>query len=191
MDESGGLICDCRDEKSKETNLYRIPSGHYSAEKLTFTIAWWERLVGIERGYLYTVRYTDQNDPTVQQYVRYALKADLSEEVEVLPSLQFAHRTPELYELDSEHHRTVARFLSLELPLACEYTEIQENIIISYYLRSDNGFSRFLLLLTRGKKAWKIQQDRSMKGFSSGAFFVVNDRLIFIRERNEVCIYDL
>lgn len=187
--ETNSLIVDSRNEESKEIKVSQLEMNSFEKNPTQIALVWWERLVGIKYGQLYSVKYESENDPSNYSLKQIDLATGKKELIKDLPEISSPSLEPALYEMDSEHHQTVAQFLAIELPLPCEYLEFENNIIISYYLRSEQGFERFLLLLQDGQKKWKVKQDSQMKGFSSGAFFVIHDKLVFVRDRNEVCIY--
>jgi len=153
-------------------------------------IPWWSNLMLAQNDQLYFVEYPEANDPSKQSFFQLDFSTENRKSIRDLPKGDsLAVMYPQLYESGSAYFQTVASFLSLDLPLSCEYLEWNDKIIISYYLRSDDGFDRYLLVLRGGEKAWKIRQDVGMKGFSPGAFFVFKSQLIFIKDQNEVCIY--
>ena len=140
---------------------------------------------------MFFIEYQDQQDPNQQKYFSFNWASERKEEIGELVGFQTEVVYPSIYEHGSAYYKTVRDFLSLDLPLACEYLEWNDKIIISYYLRSGNEFERNLLLLVKGTKEWKILQDEQIKGFSAGSFFVYEGQLIFVKNRNEVCIYTL
>ncbi len=141
--------------------------------------------------HLYLSEYQDESDPNNKRF--YQIDGDQKDEVrqDQIPYAKNFITQPSIYEPGSDYFRTVNEFLGLELPCACEYLEIDRKIILSYYLRSGKEFERYLLMLEDGKKALKELQDTQMKGFASGSFFVVNGKLIFVKNRNEIFVYAL
>lgn len=179
---------DVRREGAKSIELVQLNLETLEYASRTVDHAWWTKLTAVKEGKLFFVEFQDQNDPNQMQNFSYDWDNGEYTPVNSFElNENFIH--PSIYEHGTDYHKTVAEFLSLELPLACEYLEWKEKIIISYYIRSDREFIRYLLLINEGEKVWKIQQDDQMKGFSPGAFFVFNDQLIFIKDRNEVCVY--
>ena len=185
--EDSAIYFDIRD--NGETDLARLSLSDFSYECKKVDNPWWTKLLMANSKTLTFIEYLDKQNPN--KYRCFNLNWD-SLEREFVRELNSPHSKeiiPHIYEHGSDYHKTVSEFLGLELPLSCEYLEWNDKIIISYYIRSDNTFERYLLLLENGKKKWKVSQDTQMQGFSSGAFFVFNKDLIFIKNRNEVCIY--
>ena len=175
----------------KETYLYKVALNTFTKERINLDIGWFEELVSMSGDYVYSIVYENQNDPSKYHFARHDLSNQRVEKVSDIPELSFLGEEPFLYEYGTEFYRIIKKFLGLDLPLACEYYEKGENIIISYYLRLGEAFNRFLLFLKDGEKVWKIEQDKKMKGFSSGAFFVFYGQVIFVRDQNEICFYNL
>lgn len=193
INPSNQLILDIRDIEKQSTSYFELDLSSLRAEQLHVSNTdWWTKLVSADSEWLYLLKYKDRNDPNSQVNLKISLKSKNNDptEVERIPSIVSQVVYPFLYESGTEYHKMVSDFLGLELPLSCEYLEWNDKIIISYYLRSDNEFDRYLLLLDNGKKEWKLHQDHKMKGFSSESFFIHNDQLIFFKELNEVCIYN-
>jgi len=190
-DKEKMLILNVRDILKKQTYLYKVPLNTLNKEQINPDFGWFEDIAGVRGDYIYVIVYEDQNDPSKHHFACYDLSGQKVEKVSDIPQINFPGNEPFLYEYDTAFHQTIKEFLGLDLPLACEYYEKEANIIISYYLRSKERFSRFLLFLKEGKKVCKIVQDREMKGFSSGAFFVFDGQVIFVKDRNEICFYNL
>ncbi|MFK7952064.1 MAG: hypothetical protein AB8B73_04405 [Ekhidna sp.] len=192
LNKDNQLLLDVRDEKKQTITYYQLDLHSLSLVKLPFANAeWWTKLVSADSEALYFTKYKDRSDPNSKAFFKAVLGGKQAVEVDETPLSNTEVKYPTLYEVETPHHQTVSDFLGLDLPLSCEYEEWENKIIISYYLRSDNAFDRFLLLLDNGKKEWKLHQDRRMKGFSPGAFFIHQNQLIFFKELNEVCTYPL
>ncbi|MEQ8905168.1 DUF4905 domain-containing protein [Ekhidna sp.] len=183
------LYLDVRDREKNSIEFVQLDLSSLKALTKAIDISWWSQLFSVSKGALYFIEYEDQSDPASKNHFVIDWKTEKRKKIEQVPKDKEHIKYPEIYEHGTEYHRTVADFLSLELPLSCEYLEWNDKIIISYYLRSGKVFERFLLLLKDGAKEWKITQDESMKGFSPGAFFVFKNQLIFIKDQNEVCVY--
>jgi hypothetical protein len=187
--QKGQLYLDVRNREKESIEIVCLDLSSFETQTKQVDVSWWSQLVSVSDGELYFTEYVDPADPTKKKHCSFDWKTGNQKEVEEIVVAGERTLLPIIYEHGSEHHQTVADFLSLELPLSCEYLEWDDKIIISYYLRSGKEFERFLLLLKDGTKEWKIVQDDSMKGFSPGAFFVFKNQLIFIKDQNEVCVY--
>ena len=174
---------------SNETFIAQVDPESMEHTSQTVNLTRWTQLIGAVEDVLYFIAYQDEHDPNQNNIFCIRWGDDKNESVEQLPDFSNLVTYPSIYEHGSDYHQTVQEFLSVELPHSCEYLEWKDKIIISYYLRSGNVFDRHLLLLKDGAKELKVCQDREMKGFSPGAFFVFNEQLIFIKDQHEVCVY--
>ncbi|RED97499.1 uncharacterized protein DUF4905 [Marinoscillum furvescens DSM 4134] len=94
---------------------------------------------------------------------------------------------PVYYAPGSDSHSLVFDFLSKESsPVGCEYFEINNYIIISYYERSDSKFDRMLLVLKSGEEILHDRIDSKMSGFAAGGFFIFDGLLVYVKNGNEI-----
>lgn len=190
VSENGDLlIMDVRKEEERSVKYYSLDLKSLQLSFLNVAGAsWWSKMEAYD-SHLIISQYIDQNDPTNK--VLYRLTKDESIEVTVPITSTAASSIiqPTIYEPTSDYFKTVGDFLGLDLPCSCEYLEWSNKIILSYYLRSGKVFDRHLLVLRDGKKLIKEVQDAEMKGFASGSFFVLNNQLIFVKNRNEIFVY--
>lgn len=185
------LFMDIRDNTSKKLELIKLSLPNLEKETKVGLANWQTQLIAVEENHLFFVEYLDALDPTNFKFIRYNWTSEKTIRVDKPINKQenfLAH--PFVYENDSAHHKTVMNFLDISSPLACEYFEWGNTVVISYYICVENGFERYLLLLKEGQKIWKLKQDEHIKNFSPGAFFVFQEFLIFIKNSNEICIYN-
>lgn len=94
---------------------------------------------------------------------------------------------PAYFSPSSENIQVVLDFLGTEASgLGCEYLERDAYIIISYYVRLDRKFDRKLLVLKGDVELYHEIQDEGLDGYASGAFFVFNNLLVFIKKGNQI-----
>ncbi len=84
---------------------------------------------------------------------------------------------------------TVAKFLKLQLDItivgACDYLEYKSHIIVSYFVRSDTTLVNSLVVLDEEmRKVDSIALDSNLNGLASDTFFIVNEALIFVKNKN-------
>ena len=188
---SDELVLDVRDTEKRTIEYTRLDLRSFELSPLVSKGLFWKSTIETYDGNLFIAEYRDGNDPSNQLFFK--LKDGIREEIneEDIPYKKVAIQYPFLYGQGSDHFKTVCEYLGLALPLSCEYMETGGKIILSYYLRSANGFDRYLLLLENGEKVWKELQDSGTKGFASGAFFVLDNNLFFVKNKNEICTYPL
>lgn len=94
---------------------------------------------------------------------------------------------PVFYSPKSDGMKVVLEYLDLGPEgFGCEYLERADYIIISYYLRCNRKFQRKLLVIKGDDELYHQIQDDNLEGFASGAFFIFNDLLIFIKNGNQI-----
>ena len=185
-DDSKSLILDIRNEANQEVKCAELNFENFELTPLQFgKLSWWSTIEAFD-GSLFVCEYTDRNDLTNKRYFKIG---DEKEEVtkEEMPVINQKITEPSLYEQGTEHFKTVQHFLGLDIQGSCEYLEVNDKIIMSYYLRSGNALERVLLVLNGRIKIHKEVQDLGMKGTASGAFFILEGQLFYIKNRNEVC----
>lgn len=185
----GLLTLDIRNEQARKNYLRRIDIDNFQYEDKDSRMPWLSHIDSSNAGLLYFVEYTNKSDPNKQCYHSFDWDKGVWSLIDFIPDSPVALIRPMIYEQGTEYHKTVEKFITLPMPLSCEYLEWHDKIIISYYLRCDNAYERHLLLLKDGIKVWSMKQDRHIKGFSSDAFFIFQNQLIAIKDRNEICLY--
>ena len=98
------------------------------------------------------------------------------------------------YTEESEYFGTVAEFLKMRIkshPVkALEYLEYQDLIAISYYLYQDKTLANFLLVVNTQQEVLlheKLQD--GLEGVGMNTFFVMEDHLIYIKNKNQIVGY--
>ncbi len=75
--------------------------------------------------------------------------------------------------------------------LGADYLEHGPNIFLSYYVKSTKGFDRFILWIYRGNIRLHEKMDENMKGVSSESFITSPNRLIFVKNRRTLVLYEI
>lgn len=103
---------------------------------------------------------------------------------------------PLQYVTDSPNFATVKRFLksgySLEVVQGCEYMEVFDKIIISYYTANGEKLSNYLLVCNaEGEALLHICINKAGAGTGLDTFFVADRKLIFTREKRIIESYEI
>jgi hypothetical protein len=91
----------------------------------------------------------------------------------------FAASGSEIFNLSLE-------YLNQKIEMGVEYFETNDDIIISYYVRSGAKFDRRLVVIQNGQEIAHFTQDIGLNGYASGAYFVMKGYLIFISNSNQI-----
>ena len=104
----------------------------------------------------------------------------------LIPNLSY---NPLHYVEGSTAFESVAKFLKLQFNIeivgACDYLEYKASIIVSYFEKSDDELVNTLFVLDEKlelRESYVL--DSSLKGLASDTFFIINEALIFVRNKN-------
>ena len=103
---------------------------------------------------------------------------------------------PRHYTSENKYFPTIVSFLSQKLKIcpekAVDYAEYQHLLIISYYLYTHNTLSNFLVVIDR--QAGIVLHEpmaTQLSGTGLDTFCIMNNHLIFVREKKELISYAL
>ena len=71
------------------------------------------------------------------------------------------------------------------------YLEVDNHILILYYLQNKDLLDKHLLWLKEEKVVQEFILDHQVQGISAESFMVLGKKLIFVQNRNNIKIYDL
>ena len=76
--------------------------------------------------------------------------------------------------------------------ISCEYLELNDKIIISYYYMEKEALNNSLIVLDpHGQTIESIKLGKNLKGIGKDTFFAIENRLIFISHKNTLNIYEV
>lgn len=116
---------------------------------------------------------------------------------ELIPSEQDeAAAFPLTYEAESKHATTLNKFLQkkceVELVGGIDYLEHNELILISGNFKEEDTYSLHLFVFdVEGNLLLHEIMENDLNGLASGTFFIVNQALIFVKEKREIIFYQL
>jgi hypothetical protein len=101
---------------------------------------------------------------------------------------------PTIFSSKSSAFDTVAAYLrrkNLEPKEEVAYLEINDHILILYYLQNEELMDKHLLWLKEEKVVHEFILDDQVNGISAESFMVLGKKLIFVQNRKNIKIYDL
>lgn len=103
---------------------------------------------------------------------------------------------PTHYPETSSHFATIKRFLAENInsvPMgACDYLEFKGLIMLSYFISEGAALSNHLIIFNEAGEAILQQKLGSgLNALASGTFFVINNYLVFITNKTQLCVYEL
>ena len=111
-----------------------------------------------------------------------------------IKSMSSGIKLPFHYTGDSDHFATVGRFLKefaeVGLVGACDYLEYEGLIFISAHEKLEQNLTnRFYVFNANGELVLTEVLAQHSKGLASDTFYIVNEQLIFVKEKREVKCY--
>ncbi len=169
-----------------------LESGTIRSEKVAEGITAWHSLAGFHRNKLVLQYFENKKNPDQVSLLCYDQAAgQVQETIEPSQIQRKMVSEPTLYLPESEGFETVKQFLGETIVVGCEYQEVNDVVILSYYLSNGDQFERKLTVLKEGEKVLELMQDENIKGFAPGSFFTFEKRLIFVKEKVEINIYEI
>ncbi|MBP6385603.1 MAG: DUF4905 domain-containing protein [Pseudarcicella sp.] len=101
---------------------------------------------------------------------------------------------PHVYNLTNEYFKVFKEFLNdflqIDAQESIEYLEFEDKILISYYIYQDNLINNYLLVIDSSKNILLHEQLSSSKGIGLNTFVIFSGKLFFIRNKNQILIYE-
>lgn len=120
-------------------------------------------------------------------------KADIER---LLPGENKNLRYPFHYIETQPHFETVKQFIiqytNTKPVQGCEYLEYKNLILISYYIQESSALANYLLVIDmEGQLYLQEALDKRLSQIGLGTFFIANDKLVLIKEKNQLISYAL
>ncbi len=103
---------------------------------------------------------------------------------------------PLLYPENSEHFGSFSKFINEKTghvpAICCEYLEVEKLMILSYYFFENKTLTNVLLIANSdGEILDTINLGENLKGIGKDTFFVLENKLVFISNKNTLNIYEV
>lgn len=72
-----------------------------------------------------------------------------------------------------------------------DYLEVGNQIFFTYYMEDSNKLQKYLIWIEEETLILQELIDSELKGVALDSFMICEDRLFFIKNRNELCIYEI
>ena len=110
--------------------------------------------------------------------------------------LENAIKLPNLYQKGNEYFSWFERFIADSIKVSavieCEYLETPNNILISFYTTTGKTLENKLLLADlEGNVIELFTLGQKLTGIGRDTFFILNNRLIFVSNKDTLNVYDL
>jgi len=181
---------------------YPEPKGITALEAETGELCWQNPELQLEQvGFDEVIAFRVEGTEKAYYLLRASDGEVLQQEQTIMPNLQLPQTDGLLssvrYDTESLHYTTVARFLEAKTgrqPVnPIDYLEHPKGIVIHYYEKeSDNSLSQWLLVSDlKGKVLLDEQTGSGLKGMGMETFMVMDDRLVYIKDKRYIIGYEL
>jgi hypothetical protein len=102
---------------------------------------------------------------------------------------------PDYFSVDDAYFEKIAGFLhkklGINVVLGLEYLEQDNYLISSYYLKNGNKYDRYIVVFKHGESIFNKCIDRNMDGISTESFFLMENEMIFVENRDTLAVWEL
>jgi Domain of unknown function (DUF4905) len=147
-----------------------------------------------------TVYQLENNQPVYQNRLLPSIKLSVETTAwQLSTTQQFNNSTSEIsvthYPEDSPHFPTIYKFLyrllNIDVVKAVDYLEINNKIIISYYIYNNKLFQNYLLVTNRERQILLNDLISETEGIGIDTFSVKSDTLLYVKNENQFIGYEL
>ncbi len=201
--DGGKMAFEIRDQQAHQAHFWVLDTHNFTWMLERYLLPeeeWWCGLSHIDCHALYVHVFDNQDNPDEKTLYQLAFQSNELKTVEpeilsgslIHEGIQF----PVFYGHDVDHFAEFREFIQRELnvdpQLGCDYMEYGNNIIISYYIRSTKGFECWMAVIDHhGSVILQETLEKSLTGVIGKPYFIVGDNLFFIKNKREICVYDL
>lgn len=158
---------------------------------------WWVAMEGEQTGVIYFKQYRGDDNPEIAHRFAYEIaRKHLTNEVATLSNSPDLGRSPQFYPADSTHLSLIKDFVRTVSAhtmsdAGAEYLEFDDHVAVSYYI-GDKEMANYLLIadMRRNVVFHELLADK-LSGIGQDTFMIVDNKLIFVQQKTELCIYQL
>lgn len=197
------LIVELRDEAKHQVSFAAIDlrSDKILWKDVTFAERWWIAAAATDGNMLVLQTYLDHENPQHKSYfaidvhtLKVVWESDTFQVLKDEKNKNLHH--PFHYPETNTYFDTVKQFMlqytNTEPIQGCEYLEYKNLIFIAYYLREGGALANYLLVVdTEGQLHLQERLDQNLQQIGLGTFFIAKDKLILIKEKNQLVSYAL
>ncbi len=192
IDANNHLAIESRQGESIFFSIYDLATGKQLINCQADELNPWYSLVAFKGNKLVVQYFENKKNPDLVRFFTYdPYKSKLGKEVGEEDFEIATVSPPILLHPEMKGFDTVKQFIGKNVVLGCEYEETEDAIVISYYLKEKTSFDRYLMVVKDAEVVYHEVQDTGLKGFAPGSFFTYQNRLIFVREKSELNIYEI
>jgi len=206
--ETPYLILEIRDQEKLQVSFTVVDlfNNQLVAEGITLDESWWVSVAhAIENQVIFYTFDADEN-PKPKSFFLMKVgnpheiveqkEFDLPKFINQSTTQNIDIQIPFHYSEGTEYFQTVAEFIDehflLEIKRGVDYFEKGDRIFISYFVNQENTMANFLLVIDKDKQVLLNEKlGEYNQGFADNTFFIIDNKLIFVKGVFDFFIYDL
>lgn len=187
------------DEKTVSFSIFNLNKAEWLWESVEFEESWWLNLHSVTIDCVYLNYFKEENNPEAKKII--VVDIEQLEVINELDVLKLEERNkllllPMHYKDKSKNFEDVADFVKQHnghiIVNAVDYVQTTNTICISYYLYVEGKLANFLLIIDiNGSELINEILEKQLEKAGMHTFFIVNDKLITFKNRNELIIFKL
>ena len=196
------LVHRFQDSENPETKAFYvldIRTGKicWQSESIIFVKMHANKLYGYEKTtkneQIYKIILLEDHSERIVEPIEFDQKIrQLTEEQEKNKPLIYPFYYPQEHAYFATVEAFLNQFMHIQPVHGCEYLEHQGALIISYYIYEEKSLSNYLLVMNQAQEVLLHDKIGSqLDGLGVDTFFVVRDRLVFIKEKHQLISYAL
>ena len=199
ISESGRLIIlELRDEQKKKVKYSLVDLELMTCQFVELPgVTWLTSIFSISDEEVIFQQYKSTDNPEVEYYTSLTFSSSVITNFNSKPeigNLNTIVKSPSFYPGTSEYFKTFELFVYGSIgkeiiKTGVEYLEWNSDIIISFYCQEE-GLANYLLVVNQNKNKRLVEcLGTDLKGIGRDTFCVVNNKLIFVKNKKELNIY--
>lgn len=206
--ESPYLILEIRDQEKLQVSftVMDLKSSALITQGLTLKESWWVSVAHANEDQVVFYTFDADDNPKPKSYFLMEVEKpqevvkqedfDLSLFINQATEQNIDIQNPFHYPEGSKYFQTVAQFIghhfSHEIKRGVDYFEKGDQIFISYFVNQENTLANFLLVMNKDKQVLLNEKlGEYNQGFADNTFFIIDNKLIFVKGVSDFFIYDL
>ncbi len=206
--ESKYLILELRDQETLQVTFDILTlAGEVVVQQIRFEEDWWISVEQIINNEAIFYTFDSAGNPEVKSLIAFDIsKSKTKWTKEPFDLAAYLNENggdkninvsnPFHYSQGSEYFKTVEnfikQFLNVHITRGVDYMEYKSNVLISYFIESEEKLVNKLLVINENKEVL-LHEELGIfdNGISDNNFFIINNTLIFVKAFREFFMYDI
>lgn len=192
------LIVEVREESSMSVRYFHFNILTLQLTEMILSINdWWVSLEGEKNGIVCFKQYNPDDNPEVISRFGFDLKQNV--EIENFYDEKIGSNktySPTFYPASNQHFGLIKKFIKNSsekkiVDAGADYFETDKYVMVSYYIE-ENKLANYLLITDMRKEVvFHELLANNLNGIGQETFLIVKNKLIFVQQKQNLCIYQL